>query len=372
MVGRKLILSVLTVLFTASLTFGQTEVFKNVVNNLAFYKNKKDLKYLARAKKSIDSLITNKADSADLGKNVYKAVVYSSIANIDSLNTLGMPPTFFDQTRFIVDKFSEYRKAYRYQPELDYAKRGLANVYLRRGFVFMRNSDYTNAIDQFRRARAYAPSFLELNAYIAYANNKLGNLQDAARYYNNLLKTDSTKAEYIETASNIYKSIGDTSRALQILRKGRRLLPLDKYLLADEANIYVNQKNYKSLEPLLAPLLDANPTNGDVTFIAASCYDHLGKFDKAESLYLKSIDLNNTVYDPVYNLGLLYLRNGIAKKGADGSKDITRAQQWLEKANEILPDDVKCLQLLQFAYARNGDQEQVEKVKNKIKLLTNQ
>ena len=372
MIGRKLILSGLLVLFSTSLTFAQTEVFKNVVNNLAFYKNKKDLKFLAGAKKSIDSLITNKADSADLEKNVYKSVVYGSIVYIDSLNKLGMPANFFDQLRQNVDKISSYRKIYKYQPEMDYVRRCIANVYLRKGFVYVSNSDYSNAIDQFEKAKKYVPSFKDIDSYIAYANNKLGNLQSAAKYYDSLLKSDSTKAEYVETASNIYKSIGDTSKALQILQKGRRLLPLDKYLLLDEASIYNNQKNYQALEPLLPPLLDANPNNGDVIFIAANCYDHLKQYDKAESLYLRAIDLNNTIYDPVYSLGLLYLRNGITKKGTDGSKDVVRAQQWLEKANEISPDDVKCLQLLQFAYARNGNQEQLDKINNKLKLLTNQ
>ena len=83
MAGRKVILPLFILLFSASLTFGQTEALKGVVNNLAFYKQKKDLKYLTNAKKSVDSLIVTKKDSADLEKNVYKAVVYSSIVYID-------------------------------------------------------------------------------------------------------------------------------------------------------------------------------------------------------------------------------------------------------------------------------------------------
>ena len=63
-----------------------------------------------------------------------------------------------------------------------------------------------------------------------------------AKYYTDLLKTDSTKAEYIEAASNTFKAIGDTSKALQILQKGRRHLPDDKFLLLDEANIYNNRE----------------------------------------------------------------------------------------------------------------------------------
>jgi hypothetical protein len=83
MKGRKLILPVLLVLFTTGFAFCQSEVVKPVINNLAYYKQKKDLKYLTAAKKSMDSLFTSKADSLDLEKVVYRAVVNISIVYID-------------------------------------------------------------------------------------------------------------------------------------------------------------------------------------------------------------------------------------------------------------------------------------------------
>ncbi|HEY4197788.1 MAG TPA: hypothetical protein VGM63_19745 [Mucilaginibacter sp.] len=370
--GRKVILPLFILLFAASFAFGQTEALKSVVNNLAFYKQKKDFKYLSNAKKSVDSLIKTHSDSIDLEKNIYKAVVYSSIVYLDSLNKLKQPENFFDKTRQHVDKLAANKKSYKYQPEIDYCKRCIANVYLRQGFQYLRIFDYNNAIQTFRKAKNYAPDFKNLNAYIAYSNNKLGNLIDAGKYYTDLLKTDSTKAEYIEAASTTFKAIGDTSKALQILQKGRKHLPADQFLLLDEANIYNNQRNYHALEPLLSQLLDENPNNEEIAFISANCYDHLNKFDKAESLYLRAIELNGSVYDPVYDLGILYFKTGILKNGEDSKKDIARAGQWLEKANEISPNDVKCLQLLQLVYTKTGNQDQIEKINAKLKLLTNQ
>jgi len=372
MAGRKVILPLFILLFSASITFGQTEVFKNVVNNLAFYKQKKDLKYLSSAKKSVDSLIKTHADSIDLPKSVYKAVVYSSIVYIDSLNKLKQPANFFDQTRRGLDKLMANKKSYKYQPEIDFCRRCIANVYLRQGFGYMRITDFNNAIQTFQKAKKYAPEFKNLNAYIAYANNSLGNLVAAGKYYTDLLKTDSTKAEYIEAASNTFKAIGDTGKALQILQKGRKHLPGDKFLLLDEANIYSNKKDYHSLEPLLPQLLDENPNNEQVAFIGANCYDHLDKFDKAESLYLRAIELNGSLYEPVYDLGILYFKTGILKHGEDSMKDITRAGQWLEKASDISPNDVNCLQLLQMVYTKTGNQDQADRINSKLKLLTNQ
>jgi hypothetical protein len=78
------------------------------------------------------------------------------------------------------------------------------------------------------------------------------------------------------------------------------------------------------------------------------------------------------MYDPVYNLGLLYFKVGVLKHGEDSAKDIARAGQWLEKANEISPNDIKCLQLLQLFYTKTGNQDQINRINSKLKLLTNQ
>lgn len=369
---RKIILSVLITSFTTTFAFAQKEALKVVVNNLAFYKQKNDLKYLAAAKKSADSLIITKSDTADIEKNLYRAIVNSSILYIDSLNKLGMPADMLDKTTKLVDRLSGMGKIFKYQSELDYSKRCLANVYIRKGFEAVNNSDFANARTAFENAKRYAPGMNQINTYIAFSNNKAGNLQDAAKYYTTMLQVDSARTEYIETASNIYKSLGDTAKALQILQKGRRILPNDRFLLLDEANIYNNKKNYKALEPLIGPLLDINANNADIAFVAANCYDHLDKFDQAESLYLHAIELSGTYFDPVFNLGLLYLKQSANTKGERSTQDLGRAIQWLEKANEISPNNANSLQALQLAYAKTNNQDQLDRINNKLKQLTNQ
>jgi hypothetical protein len=47
---RKIILSVLIPFMTTTFAFAQSEALKVVVNNLAFYKQKNDLKYLGQPK----------------------------------------------------------------------------------------------------------------------------------------------------------------------------------------------------------------------------------------------------------------------------------------------------------------------------------
>jgi tetratricopeptide (TPR) repeat protein len=372
MQARKIILPVLMVLFTTSFAFCQTEMLKGVVNNLAYYKQKNELKYLDNAKKSIDSLIKVSPDSADLEQHVYSVVVNSCILYIDSLNKLKQPADFFRKTITLVDELGKRKKIYKYQPEMDFAKQCLANVYIRKAFAYISNYDYANARQLFLRAYSYAPAFRPLNAYIAFTNNKMGNLEVAAKYYDNLIKADSTKTMYVETASNIYKSIGDTAKAIEIVKRARKVLPDDPFLLLDEANIYSNKRNYSALASLLPKLLDINVNNPDIVFAAANCYDHLYQYDKAETLYLRAIDINNSAYDPIFDLGLLYLKKSELKSRSDKEKNISYAEQWVEKANEISPNNINCLKVLQLIYSQTGNINQLNNINNKLKQLTNQ
>ena len=371
MLNRKIIIPVLILMFATSLAFCQSEVFKPVVNNLALYKQKKDLKFLAAAKKSIDSLVTNHADSADYKKSVYRALVNSTILYIDSLNKLKQPATLFTQTTDLVNKLCTSKKSTSFQDQLDYIKKCLANVYIRIGFQYMNTSDFVNAEQAFLNAQKYVPSFKQLDFYIAYSNNKLGNLQDAAKYYNHLIDADTARAEYIEAAANIYKSMGDTSKALEVIKKGRSRFPGDKLLLMNEANIYSNKKEYSALEPLLKTLTDTYPNSASVAFVAANCYDNLNQYKQAETYYLQAIDINGSVYDPIFNLGLLYFKESLIFP-SEKIKNINLAASMLEKANEISPNDIRALQVLQLVYTQTQNKSQLIRVNNKLKQLNNQ
>jgi len=369
---RKALMICVALCLTGHAAFCQTEILKGVTNNLAYYKQKKDLKYLSAARATVDSLLKAAPDTLAIEPNVYKAVVYSSILYVDSLNKLKAPEAMLPQTAALVDRLSNDHKIYRFQAEIDYSKRCLANVYIRKAFVYIKSSDFINAMSLLLSAQKYAPDFKKLNGYIAYANNKLGNLHAAATFYESLVGGDSTKAEYAETASSIYKTFGDTVAALNIIKKARKVLPNDRSLLLDEANIYTNRKDYHNLENLLPALLDINTNNADIAFVAANCYDHLNQYDKAESLYLRSIELNSSGYDPIFNLGLLYLRHSQTGRDNEKAQDEARAAQWLERANDINPNEINCLQVLKQVYAQLGDQNQVNKVSNKLKQLNNQ
>ncbi|MBW4891910.1 tetratricopeptide repeat protein [Mucilaginibacter sp. HMF5004] len=345
---------------------------KDVANNLALYNKSNDYKYLTEAKKAIDGSFKTHADSLNLEKNTFKAVVYSTILYRDSLNTLKLPDTLLRQTTRLVNMLSVNRKIYRYATELNYVKGCIANVYLRKAFDFYDKNNFRQAIVNFDIAKGYVPD-KQIDTYLANIYYKLGNYKTAVIYYDQLLAEPKPKIEYIQTATTLYNTLGDTTKALQAIQKGLSIYGHDKYLLFEEANIYNNKKDYAVLNTLLEELLYLAPNDLNVLFMAANCYDHLNRFQDAERTYKKLIDINNADYNPTFNLGLLYLKRCFTAKKHDDVywAGISKSRDMLEKASEMNPNNEECLKALQMLYLQTGNQNQLKKVESKLRQLTN-
>ncbi|MVN22510.1 tetratricopeptide repeat protein [Mucilaginibacter arboris] len=368
--ARKLLLSILFLVKATSFAFSQSEELKDVFNNLAFYDQKHDLKYLGEAKKAIDKTIQTRADSAKMYKSVYKAVVYSTIAYADSLNTLKMPDNFLSTTNIYADTLFKKKKVYNYSPEITYIKRNLANAYIRRGFNDLQRNNYRSAVDNFEKAQAIFPTAEHLEVYMAYAVNRMGELNKAAAYYDNLLQNGKAGAEVVLTAEKIYKILGDTTKALNAIKTARAIYPDNKKLLFEEANIYNNKKDYVALRGLIEGLVKAEPENYDINFLAAVCYDHLNQTNKAEIFYKKAIQLNRKSYDPFFNLGVLYMKRGAAEP-AKSAEDFDLARNYLEKANEMNPNDPQFLQTLKLLYDKTGNLAQANRISTQLNQIIN-
>lgn len=366
---RMLLLSVVF-LFATSFAFSQTEVLKDVFNNLAFYNQKHDLKYLGEAKKAIDKTIQTKKDSANLYKSVYRAVVYSTIAYADSANTLKMPDNFLTTTTIYADTLFTRKKIYNYANEVAYIKRNLANEYIRKGFNDMQHNDFRSAINYFQKAQSMVPATEHLDVYMAYAENKLGELNKSAAYYDQLLEKGKAGAEVILSAQKIYKTLGDTAKALKAIKNGRLLYPENKKLLYEEANIYNNKKDYAALGGLIDGLIKASPEDYDINFLAGVCYDHLNQTNKAEIFYKKAMQLNPAAYDPVFNLGVLYLKKGLADPGK-AAENFNVARLNLEKADQLDPNNPEFLQTLKLLYDKIGDSSQATKISTQLNQIIN-
>jgi hypothetical protein len=64
-------------------------------------------------------------------------------------------------------------------------------------------------------------------------------------------------------------------------------------------------------------------------------------------------------------------RSAANKNYQEAEKNRVRAAQWFLKAYEIAPKSVNTLKLLQLIYAKNGNEDQLNIINNKLQQLTN-
>ena len=257
-------------------------------------------------------------------------------------------------------------------------------------------------------------------------NTILYKSKDTANFYNACISASKSKnAEKIITynkkmveakiaAPYNYEAIytaqlekGDSVSAMETLRKGRTAFPDDIGLLTQETNIFLeNGKQQEALSNLQLSI-DKDPKNPLFYFITGQIYENLanpkdkvsGKdlekpknfeelFVKAETNYLKAIELNPTnkeyLYNSLFNLGAMYNNYGgyVASYRIEKITDMAKYQKeneakaqvyykkaipYLEKALEIKSDDRSTMSALRKLYMLVGDNAKTVEMNNKLK-----
>ncbi|MBS4057567.1 MAG: tetratricopeptide repeat protein, partial [Bacteroidales bacterium] len=135
----------------------------------------------------------------------------------------------------------------------------------------------------------------------------------------------------------------------------------------------------------LKDLVVRDPSNYSIFFVLGTIYGDetdsvLYNSKVAEDYYLKAIEINPEYYDAIYNLGALYINesNKIQVKANDlplsdtksyekyteqANVIIRKALPYLEKANELMPNNEETITVLKTIYVRF-------KMDDKLKALT--
>jgi len=207
----------------------------------------------------------------------------------------------------------------------------------------------------------------------------------AKSFYDKLYMAGHRKPGFMSSMANISARLGDTTAAFGYAAEGRKLYPDNFQLLITETNLLlakgITEKALQNLE--LALTLDQ--TNPSIFFAVGANYDKLGNFEKAESAYLKAIELNPDLFDAIYNIGALYVNKAAiileeanrlpldkekeyneAKAQADDY--LVKALPFLEKAHLIDPNDRNTMISLKEIYTRESRLDKVKEMNGKLGL----
>lgn len=185
-----------------------------------------------------------------------------------------------------------------------------------------------------------------VNSLYKYAikMHKANNLDEAIKYYREVIRFDSSNAEAYVNLAICYGQKQDYDKAAQVLNVAQAKFPNNTQIKSTLANIQTDNssakiadasKSYSSgnYTEALKDYLAVKPATKDSLIGAAACYQGLKQFDNAISYYKQAEKLAPNDKEIKYYIGAMYTEKG----------DYTNAEQYLKpivnqvpQANELL------------------------------------
>jgi len=277
----------------------------------------------------------------------------------------------------------------------------VGNTALNSGVNLFNEKKYKEAYEMFTGARD-AMAVIGITDTLAMYNMALSSergeqYERAAKHYEECAAIGYRGASMYSFISYAYQKAEQPEKALAAIKTGREMYPDDNNLIISELNNFLREGKFEEAKDNLLLAIEKTPDNPVLYFSLGSVYDNLRSkkevdtekqdmFDKAKAAYIKAISLDAEYFDANYNLGALYFNYGVEKnnnlpldmpkKEYDKAKSdidliFKEAIPYLEKANELKPDDVNTLNSLAQLYARTNQTEKYNDAKAKIKELSN-
>jgi tetratricopeptide (TPR) repeat protein len=287
---------------------------------------------------------------------------------------------------FYADPLQEAYTAYEKAMELD-PKGGIKKKIIT-GMVYntLAVSLYNQGSTRFE-AKDYAGALKSFETQIVITeSDKYAGAIDTGMYYNaGLAAVNSAKypeaIKYFEKCaemkylgitpyfqmSEAYLSQGDTVKAESILTGLTAKFPNDKNVTLQLIDLYIKSgKNEEALK-YIKVAKEGDPTNYSLYFAGGIIYLNENKYDEAIAELSKSIELKGDLFDTQYGIGAAYINKASdmytkaneimdVKKYSDAIDQANtvylKALPYMEKANELKPDDTFALQNLMQLYYR--------------------
>jgi tetratricopeptide (TPR) repeat protein len=262
-----------------------------------------------------------------------------------------------------------------------------AEQYFNRGVGFYNESKFAEASSAFENAGMInaGVGITDTISYFYTAQSAYFSDQyDISKnYFGKLVSMNYKEPAIYRFLAEIYKSESDTTQALKCIHDGRSKFPDDFGLIIEETNIYLASNEKEKAMELLQLAITKDDKNPTLFFAVGANYDQMGDFDEAEKNYKKSLELDPEFFDSNYNLGALYVNKAITiteeanalplneEKKYNELKEqsdelLEKSLPYLEKADELKPNDIYVLRTLRDIYARLNHLDTLREIEKKI------
>ena len=336
------------------------------------YNYNKDGK-LDKAKIAIDKASVHAKTIGDPKTWLYKGQIYYSIAAspLPAYNELdkNAAKVSYDALK----KAKELDVKGKYTDEINAELQNLINVFYAKGGEKFQSDDYAGAIYDFENAFKISEDAGMFDTIAAFNIGMAGVMSDnpeiASKYLQKCVEVDFDDPRVYMFYNRSAKQLGDTVKALEVLKIGREKFPNELSLLLETAQVYLEKGETEKLQAILLTAVEKDPTNANLFFLLGKTYDDQNDTDNAEIYYIKASEANPEFFEAYYNIGAIYVNKAaeLQSKANDlpldavkeydelntaADENLKKAVPWLEKSLELSPDDQFTKTALKEAYAR--------------------
>ena len=371
---------------------------------------------LDKAKELIDEAIAdencvNWAKAYMVRGQIYQAIFETQDENYKKLSKDPLSVAWDSYQKVIqLDEKNKFEKDLKTQYAnlvIDFTNQGV--ICYNQGMKTDDTKDFKDAVNNFKRVLEINESPFgtqKVDTTVIYnagvAAHKAGDLDEAIKFYKKSLELNYEAGKIYAMIANILlgqsraaNEAGDSvtgkakqEEAVKFLHEGHKLYPDDNYMLVELINYYLMGDTPAKAEEFLDAAIKQEPNKAEYYRAKGSLYEKLNQPEKAEAMYIKTLELNPNDFFAQYNLGNIHLNRVIEDHKV--VQDIVDAKEYnaaldkvmekyeavipyFEKALELNPNDKNTLTTLKELYFRLRTKNKVyqEKYDKTMEALNN-
>ncbi len=251
--------------------------------------------------------------------------------------------------------------------------------HMAKGRQYLTDGNFEKARVEFRNALQIAPNDSDARYYNGVVDEKLGNLREAAQYYQGAIDANGDNTIARGSLGRLFVVSGSPESALETVKPSLLTHPDDPELLTVRAAARVQLKDPDGARQDAERAVQLAPHNEDAVETLAGVYKNTGQADKANELLESTIKQMPESVDLRLSLAQLYASEGkeaqveqllidlVRLKPNDASQRLRLAQYYsrldhLDESERVLREAIKTLPgdnglkiaLVQFLNARRG------------------
>ncbi len=226
-----------------------------------------------------------------------------------------------------------------------------SNAYFNAGLCAYKSKDWKNTQEYFEKCIEIKHRIPDCSAYLSDAYTQQKNYEEGEKFYKEALKNNPGNKDLMIALINVYLPQGKKDEAGQVLTDAIALDPNNKELHYVVGTVYEGQENYEKAAEAYKKVIELDPKYTDAYLGLGAVYFNI------------AAEYNNKIND---------LMPGDPKEDeykAKMKENFEKSLPYLEKADELNPNNKSILSSLKQVYYKLGMTDKYKETKAKIDAL---